>query len=61
MSEKKQGKPSWLERRREAKRRQREATGDSPQKQTQRPDAAPANAKENATRAGIGGFSSGGF
>ena len=60
MGEPKASKPSWVERRRETKRLKLERTGDSPQKQTRR-KGGPPNVKDNANRAGIGGFVSGGF
>ena len=61
MSEQKQPKPGRRERRREKKRLKLERSGDSPEKQAERKrDDSSASVKDNADRAAIGGFLSGG-
>jgi hypothetical protein len=61
MANEKESKPSWAARRREKKRLRLERTGDSPQKQGESRRGASATVKDNAHRAGMGGFVSGGF
>jgi hypothetical protein len=61
MGGKKESKLGWVERRRENKRLKLERTGDSPQKQAQRRASESPTVKDNANRAGLGGFVSGGF
>ncbi|HET9740274.1 MAG TPA: hypothetical protein VFP78_19340 [Solirubrobacteraceae bacterium] len=61
MAEQKESKPSWAARRREKKRLRLERTGDSPQKRGERQKGGSATVRDNANRAGMGGFVSGGF
>ncbi len=57
----KDAKRGWGERRREKKRLRLEQTGDSPQKQRELQKDGAQTVKDNANRAGMGGFVSGGF
>jgi hypothetical protein len=61
VAEQKESKASWAARRREKKRLRLERTGDSPQKRGERERAGSATVKDNANRAGMGGFVGGGF
>ena len=61
MAEQKESTPRWAARRREKKRLRLERTGDSPLKRGERPRDGSATVKDNANRAGMGGFVSGGF
>ena len=61
MAEQKESKPRWSARRREKKRLRLEQTGDSPQKRAERLKAGSATVKDNANRAGMGGFVGGSF
>lgn len=55
-------KTGWRERRKEARRRKAERSGDTPEKQHERPSEHPSGSRETADRAGIaGGIVSGGF
>jgi hypothetical protein len=60
MGEQKESKPGWAERRREKKRLKLERTGPSPQAQGERRKGGPPTVKDNANRAGMGGFVGGG-
>ena len=62
MGEQQQTKTGWRQRRREKKRLKLERTGDSAEKrQGDRHKGGPPTVKDNAQRAGLGGFVSGGF
>ena len=61
MAEQKESKPGWAARRRERKRLKLERSGDSPQKRAERQRAGSTTVRDNANRAGMGGFVSGGF
>jgi hypothetical protein len=61
VAEQRESKPSWAARRREKKRLKLERTGDSPQREGERRRGGSASVKDNANRAGMGGFVSGGF
>ena len=60
MGGQKESKPSWVERRRERKRLKLERTGPSPQAQGERRKGGSPTVKDNANRAGMGGFVGGG-
>ena len=60
MGERKESKPGWGERRREKKRLKLERTGPSPEKQGESRKGDPPSVKDNANRAGLGGFVGGG-
>jgi hypothetical protein len=61
MAEKKDPKQGWADRRREKKRLKLERTGPSPEKRGEGRRGGPTSVKDNADRAAMGGFVSGGF
>jgi len=62
MSKGERRRPSWRERRKEAKRAKAERTGDTPEKAHERPTPGESRSvEENAKQAGIGTFNAGGF
>ena len=62
MARDEQHKAGWRERRKQAKRRKAERSGDTPEKQHERPSENPPDLRETVDRAATtGGMVSGGF